>query len=130
MHGREQVLWVRGPVKPSADLVLHRRKDVDERGAEVRPGLFLGGSPQLLVELLKTSGPNPAPGVFRVVRGYAGWAPGQLAREVREGSWRVADSDADVLFGAEGELLWDDVLVRSQLPFPLPSHTLRAARLN
>lgn len=130
VKGREDLLWVGGPVQPSAVLVLHRRRDLPDPGAEVRPGLFVGGSPQLLIDLLKSTAPNPAPGVFRVVRGYAGWGPGQLQREIREGSWRVADSDADVLFGCEGEALWDDVLVRSQLPFELPSGTLRNARLN
>jgi putative transcriptional regulator len=130
VRGREDVLWIGGPVQPSAVLVMHRRADLEERGQEVRPGLFLGGSPLLLGELLKTTPQNPAPSTFRVVRGYAGWAPGQLVREIREGSWRVADSEADVVFGAESDPLWDEVLVRSHLPFKLPSHTLRNARLN
>ena len=130
VRGREDVLWVGGPCQPNAVWVLHRRADLEERGSEVSSGIFIGGSPELLSTLLKTTMQNPASSVFRVVRGYAGWGPGQLASEIREGAWRVVEPEADVLFGAESELLWEDVLTRAQLPIRLPSGTLRRARFN
>jgi len=130
VHGRDDVLWNGGPVQPNAVWVLHRRADLDDKGEEVAPGMFLGGSPKLLTALLRSTPANPAPVVFRTLRGYAGWAPGQLAREVREGAWRVLDADPDVLFGAEGDPLWDEALVRAQLPFKPAAHVLRHAHLN
>lgn len=128
--GREDRLWIGGPVQQNSVWVLHRRPDVDDRGLEVVPGIYLGGSPQLLRELLTTTPVNPAPAVFRVVQGYAGWGEGQLKHEIDEGAWRIAEPDPDVVFGAEADDLWDDVLTRAQLPFRLPADVLRNARWN
>src|SRR5688572_5608875 len=80
-HGRSDRLWFGGPVQPNAFWVLHRRADVGDRGLEVTPGVYLGGSPQLLRELMLTTVVNPAPKIFRVVQGYAGWGKGQLLQE-------------------------------------------------
>jgi putative transcriptional regulator len=128
--GRTDRIWFGGPVQPNAIWVLHRRPDMDERGIEVSPGVFLGGSPKLLRDLLLTTAIDPAPSIFRVVQGYSGWGKGQLAQEIAEGAWRVADADADVMFGIEPDDLWEDVLTRAQLPFRLPADTLRNSRLN
>jgi putative transcriptional regulator len=128
--GRDDRVWIGGPVQQNSVWVLHRRSDVDDRGLEVVPGIYLGGSPQLLRALLTTTPVNPAPGVFRVVQGYAGWGEGQLQNEIKEGAWRIADPDPDLVFGTEADDLWDDVLTRAQLPFRLPPDTLRNARHN
>jgi putative transcriptional regulator len=127
---REDRLWIGGPVQQNSVWLLHGRNDVDERGLEVVPGLFLGGSPILLRDLMCTTGDDPAPGVFRVVRGYAGWGGGQLSREIAEGAWRVADADADLILHTDADELWNDVMTRAQLSFRLPSDTLRKAKLN
>jgi putative transcriptional regulator len=127
---REDRLWIGGPVQQNSVWLLHNRHDVDERGLEIVPGLFLGGSPILLRDLMCTTGIDPAPGIFRVVRGYAGWGGGQVSHEIAEGAWRVADADADLILRTEAEDLWDDVLTRAQLSWPLPSDTLRKARHN
>jgi putative transcriptional regulator len=128
--GREDVLWVGGPCRPNAVWVLHRRGDVASPGEELLPGLFIGVSPDLLSELLKTTPRNPGGESFRVVRGYAGWAPGQLAAELKDGAWRVVEPDVDVLFGAASDALWDDVILRAQLPFSPRPAALRSLRLN
>jgi putative transcriptional regulator len=127
---RDDRLWIGGPVQQNSVWLLHSRLDLDDRGLEVVPGLFLGGSPVLLRDLMCTTGIDPAPGIFRVVRGYAGWGEGQLAREIAEGAWRVADADADLILHTEAEELWDDVLTRAQLTFRLPPDTLRKAKFN
>jgi len=41
--------------------------------------------------------------------GHAGWGPGQLEDEVREGSWLVAPASAEHAFGdRDGHALWKD----------------------
>jgi putative transcriptional regulator len=127
---RDDRLWIGGPVQQNSVWLLHRRQDVDERGLEVIPGLYLGGSPVLLRDLMRTTGADPAPGIFRVVRGYAGWGGGQLSHEIAEGAWRVADADGGLIMDTEPEDLWDDVLTRAQLSWSLPSDTLRKAKHN
>jgi putative transcriptional regulator len=125
---RDDRLWIGGPVQENSVWVLHRRADLGDRRPEVVPGMFLGGSPKLLRSLLLTTTVNPAPGIFRVVRGYSGWGEGQLRAEIEQGAWRVADADPELIFGTESEDLWDDVLTRAQLPFNLPPDSLRNAR--
>jgi putative transcriptional regulator len=127
---RSDRLWIGGPVQQNSVWLLHSREDVDDRGLEVVPGLFLGGSPSLLRGLMASTGADPAPGVFRVVRGYAGWGEGQLAHEISEGAWRVAEADADLILQTDPEDLWDDVLTRAQISFRLPPDTLRKAKHN
>jgi putative transcriptional regulator len=129
-QGRSDRLWFGGPVQPNAFWVLHRRPNVEDRGLEVTPGVFLGGSPDLLRELMLTTPIDPAPSIFRVVQGYAGWGKGQLMREIQEGAWLVADADGELIFGLESTEVWEEILTRAQIPFRLPPDTLRNARRN
>ncbi len=46
----------------------------------------------------------------RVFLGYAGWAPGQLEREIAEGSWLVVPVTARLLFEESHERLWEQAL--------------------
>lgn len=46
---------------------------------------------------------------LRVYAGYAGWGPGQLAREIRVGAWIVARADARSIFSLEPSELWPRV---------------------
>ncbi|MGH2589557.1 MAG: YqgE/AlgH family protein [Actinomycetota bacterium] len=48
----------------------------------------------------------------RVFAGYAGWGPGQLEREVDEGSWIVEPARPDDVFTEEQDQLWSDVVRR------------------
>jgi putative transcriptional regulator len=43
---------------------------------------------------------------IRLYAGYAGWAPGQLEREVLRGSWLIVDGDGDVVFDPNPDTLW------------------------
>ena len=61
---------------------------------EVAPGVTEGGP----VGRADTIELVDARGHARVFQGYAGWAPGQLERELRMGAWRVQPGTAhDVL---------------------------------
>jgi putative transcriptional regulator len=42
----------------------------------------------------------------RFFLGYAGWAPGQLDRELAIGSWHVLPASDDVVFAQDPGLLW------------------------
>lgn len=54
----------------------------------------------------------PALHDLRIYSGYAGWGPGQLAGELREGAWWVFDSDPADWFSTAPEDLWSAVLRR------------------
>jgi putative transcriptional regulator len=43
---------------------------------------------------------------LRLYAGYAGWAPGQLEREVLRGSWHIVEGDSGVVFDTNPDTLW------------------------
>jgi putative transcriptional regulator len=49
---------------------------------------------------------------LRVFAGYAGWSPGQLEDEIRDGSWFVVDAEPRDAFSDQPEGLWQQVLRR------------------
>jgi putative transcriptional regulator len=46
---------------------------------------------------------------FRVYAGYAGWAPGQLEREVSRGDWHVLPADAETVFDKTPTDIWSEL---------------------
>ena len=47
---------------------------------------------------------------MHVYAGYAGWAPGQLDREVARGDWHVLPADADTVFSDRPAKVWQDLI--------------------
>jgi putative transcriptional regulator len=45
----------------------------------------------------------------RMFSGYSGWGKGQLAAEVRAGSWVIEPADAVTVFSSEPSRMWDKV---------------------
>ena len=44
---------------------------------------------------------------MRLFIGYAGWAPGQLDRELAHGSWRVLPASSELVFAEDPQTLWN-----------------------
>ena len=55
---------------------------------------------------------------LRLFIGYAGWAPGQLERELAHGSWRVLPASSERVFDEDPQTLWQRLV---------PAHEQRAA---
>jgi putative transcriptional regulator len=47
-----------------------------------------------------------------IVANYAGWGPGQLDAEIKEGSWLLTPATSDLVFGTEDDEAWE-ALVRA-----------------
>ena len=52
---------------------------------------------------------------LRIYAGYAGWAPGQLRREVADGAWHVLPMDAEALFEDDTARLYPRLIARTRL---------------
>lgn len=48
----------------------------------------------------------------RVFAGYSGWGPGQLEKEMEEGSWITEPASVDLVFDIDPDELWAEVLRR------------------
>lgn len=70
---------------------------------EILPGLFLTHEPADLEKLL-VQGTDP----LRLFTGCAGWGPGQIERELAEGTWFVVDAQMGTVL-ADPDRLWRKV---------------------
>jgi putative transcriptional regulator len=108
--GDPAVVFVGGPVAPGSVLVLARAERAEE-SEDFSPVLGAVG----LVDATADPGGLEVPIVeARLFTGYAGWAPGQLERELEGGGWFVIDADPDDPFVRSPDGLWATALKRDE----------------
>ncbi len=85
-----------------------------QRGWLLHPSALTFDATQPIVEGLSVTtsqdglaayGAEPG-GRFRLVLGYAGWGPGQLEREIAEGSWLTGPISAGLVFDTPPDAQW------------------------
>ena len=103
-------IFAGGPVEEQALLALAATKQPihDDIGhlAPITDGIAsadLTADPAIVAAAVST---------VRVVRGYAGWGPGQLEVEIDAGAWLVLDATTADVFSDEPDELWRSVLRR------------------
>lgn len=110
-HGdAEALVWSGGPVSPTTGWVLHEPMDSLDATAglgtsgtvHISAGVDLSTSPEKLRVIAATP-----PKRMRLLLGYSGWAPDQLAAEMARGSWLYADPDPEIIFDTLPENMWD-----------------------
>jgi putative transcriptional regulator len=107
------IVWSGGPVMPSSGWVLHESVgDFDpqvsnEDGSTIQllPGVALSTSP----EKLRAIAASP-PDRIRLLLGYSGWGPGQLADEMARGSWLHVDATPELIFDTDPDSMWEAAL--------------------
>jgi putative transcriptional regulator len=95
-----------GPVGENQGWVL--LDDEAARGLEVvtlAPGLHWTRSQEALRRVAEAKRVRA-----RVFLGYAGWAPGQLEREIAEGSWLVVPVEPRLVFEGDHERVWEQAV--------------------
>jgi putative transcriptional regulator len=100
-----QVFWG-GPVQPEAVLSLVRTR---RPGPRARPVLGEVHVTPDLADLEEVLGERDGRLRVRIFSGYAGWARGQLAAEVRAGAWVLEPADAATVFSPEPSRMWEKV---------------------
>ena len=94
-----------GPVQPEQGLVVYSAEHSDPDGRPVGDRLRVSASTGTLSRLCNLQG-----GRFHCFSGYAGWAPGQLEREINEGSWIVTPVDASLVLDHPPDRMWEQAL--------------------
>jgi len=87
-------VWSGGPVEPGVGWCLYRTPLNLEGEVRLTAGLCVTSSLDVL-HAVAASGQR-----FMMLLGYAGWGPGQLTEEAREGTWIWVEQDAP-------DLIWD-----------------------
>lgn len=98
-----------GPVGGETLQILHRLPantvHGETRGAELAPGVFVGGDIDVIAQLL--GDPHEMDPRVRFVVGYSGWGAGQLEAEIAQDAWIPLPATADLVFAVEDtEVLW------------------------
>jgi putative transcriptional regulator len=94
-----------GPVSPESVWILYRR------APEAEPlvgSIFIGDEIAVTssIDALRLLIAGNGPTEVRLLIGYAGWGPGQLEREISNGTWLPAAADAKLLFDEPPSTLW------------------------
>lgn len=98
--GSQKPIHLGGPVMGPI-LAVHTIETLSD--AIVRPGLFFSAQKDKL-EVIVQQEEEP----FQIYVGHSGWGPGQLEREMEEGSWLIHESVTEAVFD-EDEHLWRHV---------------------
>jgi putative transcriptional regulator len=97
-----------GPVSPELGWIVHT-PDWNSSATKTIAGA-VGVTASLEVLKAIASGKGPRSYVFCL--GYAGWGPGQLVDEIKEGSWFNVPFGADLIFDVPLDERWNNALAR------------------
>jgi putative transcriptional regulator len=102
----DDLLFIGGPVQPSAVIVLAQFEDPGDAALIAFNDVGVLGTGASL--------DDPAAGVRRgrAFVGHAGWGPGQLDGELERGDWILEPATLEDAFTAEPDALWPEVLTR------------------
>ena len=101
----EGEVWVGGPVAPETGWVLFDPTSGDSEDVEMvelDARVAVSASRVFLERIADGEGPD----TYAVMLGYAGWGPGQLDDEIREGSWIWVDLSAELIFETASPDRW------------------------
>jgi len=109
-HGEDSaVVWAGGPVQPSTGWVLHEPVGIAQAGAggtiEITSSISLSTSPDRLRAIA-----SQPPRKIRLLLGYSGWGPGQLATEMARGAWLHTSADPNLVFDTPPDEIWDTAM--------------------
>jgi putative transcriptional regulator len=109
---RTDTLFVGGPVEMEGVMALLRSASPPADASHVAGKLYLVASKQGIATALSQ---GRAASDLRIFLGYAGWGPGQLAREVRLGGWYIFNYDESLVFDEHPETLWKRLIEKTEL---------------
>ncbi len=107
---RTDIIYIGGPVARNHLLLLIRSANQPEKSHPVLGDIHVSTSRAVLQTMIDDAKEGER---FRVYAGYAGWAPGQLDREVLRGDWHIFQADAETIFDKKPLEIWPELIRRS-----------------
>lgn len=108
-----------GPVQLNTLQFLYRNEvdNIIDGSLEILPGLYLGGSFDILRTLIEAGKVKPAD--FRFFLGYSGWGEDQIKDELELNSWILTETSIDNIFSEEPDKLWREILKKMGKKFAI-----------
>jgi putative transcriptional regulator len=110
VKGRRDRVYIGGPVGMDEMFLLIRTGSKPEASLHVFGNVYMSMSRNVLEGLVAKGRAGES---FHIYAGYAGWAPGQLEREVSRGEWHVLDADARTIFDRKSAEIWPELINRA-----------------
>ncbi len=101
-----------GPVGPRQGFVLHSDEIVRENSTTVNEGMAITSDATIIRDISLGKGPRQ----FLLMIGYAGWAPGQLEKELQAKAWFSIPADKEIIFAQQVEKKWQRAMDKRQVP--------------
>jgi putative transcriptional regulator len=97
------IIYQGGPVQIDRGFVLHQPDSAWEASFVINDQIGVTTSRDILQAIAEGRGP----GSSLIALGYAGWAAGQLEREIMENVWLSGPAEADIIFNTPYEKRWE-----------------------
>lgn len=110
LKGSREVVFFGGPVARDGLVFVVRSSEPLPGATPVLRDVYFAADVDLVDRLLRR--PDPLRGL-RAYAGYAGWASGQLQREIARGGWYVLPADAGTVFDKEPSRIWPELIERA-----------------
>ena len=107
-------VYLGGPVEQGGVVLVVRHGSSPEGFHHVAQDLYTGANLEGVLDLLSQ---GLSAERIRVYAGYAGWGPGQLDREIEQGSWLVARAAPEQVFDPRPEGLWRKLIEGARVRF-------------
>jgi len=101
-------IFLGGPVQPDIGFVLHTAEYRQSGTIDIDGRVAMTSDHEILRDIGRKQGPRK----ILVAFGYAGWGPGQLEGEIKQGAWFTAAQDEKLIFDEAREKVWDAAMAR------------------
>jgi putative transcriptional regulator len=108
----DDLVYVGGPVEPSALFIVHNSIEFDQNEAPVIPGVYVGSSAEIFEQIVRSSAEGNPDLQFRIYSGCAGWGAGQLEGELARGDWHTLPAIDGSIFSDDPYLVWDEMMAK------------------
>ena len=106
----EDLVFVGGPVEPTALFIIHNDPELDSEERAVVPDVYVGSSPTVFENIVREAADGNHHLRFRIFSGCAGWSPGQLEGELARGDWQLHPANSQITFHDDPYELWEIAL--------------------
>jgi putative transcriptional regulator len=110
----DDLVYVGGPVEPSALFIVHNSIEFDANESPVIPGVYVGSSAEVFEQIVRSSAEGNPDLRFRIYSGCAGWGAGQLEGELARGDWHTVPADDGAVFNDDPYIVWDELMAKVQ----------------
>ncbi len=116
-------IYIGGPVELETAFFLYSDDYDSQNFLAVGDGVRLSREPQLLHDIASGVGPRN----YLFLLGYAGWAPGQLEKELAVNGWLILPAENQILFDTPDHEKWQKAALRFGIDISLFSDQIGVA---